>query len=225
MGTGTLREPQGDVGNRLRCRPDHRRSRRITAGTRQLRDEHLEQSSRRRSTRMGRRPRCSSSSANPSVYGQAVTFTATVQSHNRQEAGRQPGSLTFSDGTTPLGTGDMLDASTATYLRTTAHSSCAWGAVSRSRRSTAATATSTSSTSTVLTQTVRKDSTTTVVVILDQSIGLWPIDDLHGNGGGELTAAAVHRRGGSPSETAPRLWVRVRSAMAARPPSRRPLAS
>ena len=48
------------------------------------------------------------SSANPSVFGQAVTFTATVTASARAPA-RPTGTVTFKDGSTTLGTG-TLDA-------------------------------------------------------------------------------------------------------------------
>ena len=49
-----------------------------------------------------------SSSANPSVYGQSVTFTATVSG-----GGAKPtGTVTFKDGTTTLGTGTLSGGST-----------------------------------------------------------------------------------------------------------------
>src|SRR5581483_7146951 len=45
------------------------------------------------------------SSISPSVFGQNVTFTATVTA---QQGGRTPsGSVTFKDGTTTLGTGTL----------------------------------------------------------------------------------------------------------------------
>jgi hypothetical protein len=65
------------------------------------------------------------SSANPSVYGQAVTFTATVAGVS-PGAGTPIGSVTFAEGTTILGTG-TLDASgratfTTSSLRLGSHS-------------------------------------------------------------------------------------------------------
>ena len=47
------------------------------------------------------------SSANPSIYGQAVTFTATVASST---TGTPTGSVTFFDGSTALGPAVPLDA-------------------------------------------------------------------------------------------------------------------
>ena len=57
-----------------------------------------------------------SSSANPSVYGQVVTFTATVTAAS-PGSGTPTGTVTFYDGTTTLGTG-ALSAGVATYSTT-----------------------------------------------------------------------------------------------------------
>ena len=54
-----------------------------------------------------------SSSVNPSVFGQSVTFTATV-TVNAPGAGSPTGTVTFEDGATTLGTG-MLSGGTATF--------------------------------------------------------------------------------------------------------------
>src|SRR5439155_1116337 len=50
-----------------------------------------------------------SSSANPSVVGQAVTFTASVTG-TAPGAGTPSGTVTFQDGATPLGTGTLNGA-------------------------------------------------------------------------------------------------------------------
>jgi hypothetical protein len=50
------------------------------------------------------------SDANPSVYGQDVTFTATVSA----SSGTPTGTVTFFDGTTPIGTGVLDSTGTAT---------------------------------------------------------------------------------------------------------------
>src|SRR5437016_14236730 len=57
------------------------------------------------------------SSANPSVFGQSVTFTATV-APVAPGAGSPSGTVTFLDGTTTLGTG-TLSAGTATFTTST----------------------------------------------------------------------------------------------------------
>ncbi|MGD0464871.1 MAG: Ig-like domain repeat protein, partial [Tepidisphaeraceae bacterium] len=59
-----------------------------------------------------------SSSANPSVFGQSVTFTATVAA-TAPGAGTPTGTVTFEDGSTTLGTG-TLDGSGQTTLSTSA---------------------------------------------------------------------------------------------------------
>ncbi len=56
------------------------------------------------------------SSDNPSVFGQSVTFTATV-SANAPGSGTPTGSVTFEDGTTTLGTG-TLSGGVATFSTT-----------------------------------------------------------------------------------------------------------
>jgi hypothetical protein len=58
-----------------------------------------------------------SSSANPAVSGQAVTFTAVVQA-NAPGAGIPTGSVTFMDGDTILGTGAVDATGTATFTTT-----------------------------------------------------------------------------------------------------------
>ena len=58
------------------------------------------------------------SSANPSVFGQSVTFTATVAA-NAPGSGTPTGTVTFMDGSTSLGTG-TLDGSGQTTLSTSA---------------------------------------------------------------------------------------------------------
>ena len=94
-----------------------------------------------------------SSSANPSVFGQSVTFTATVSS----TSGTPSGTVTFKDGATTLGTG-TLSGGTATYstssLSVSGHTITAvYGGDTNF----------TGSTSSGLTQTVNKGATTTAV--------------------------------------------------------------
>ena len=55
-----------------------------------------------------------SSSVNPSVYGQSVTFTATVTA-NAPGSGTPSGSVIFMDGTSTLGTGTLNASSAATF--------------------------------------------------------------------------------------------------------------
>ncbi len=55
-----------------------------------------------------------SSSANPSVFGQSVTFTATVAAV-APGAGTPSGTVTFKDGTTTLGTGTLNGSGQATF--------------------------------------------------------------------------------------------------------------
>jgi autotransporter-associated beta strand protein len=59
-----------------------------------------------------------SSSANPSVFGQAVTFTATV-SVIAPGAGTPTGIVTFQDGRTPIGTGSLNAMGQATLTTST----------------------------------------------------------------------------------------------------------
>ena len=101
------------------------------------------------------------SSANPSVYGQSVTFTATVTA-SRPGSGVPTGTVTFSDGSTPLGSGTLNASGVATYTTTAFQLSVGSG------QSIAAVyggdVNFTTSTSTALSQTVNQDSTTTSVV-------------------------------------------------------------
>jgi len=98
-----------------------------------------------------------SSSANPSVFSQPVTFTATV-TVNPPGSGVPTGTVTFKDGTTTLGTGTLDGAGHATFttsaLTVASHSITAvyGGDPSFS-----------GSTSSAITQTVNKDGTATTV--------------------------------------------------------------
>src|SRR3989454_135881 len=96
------------------------------------------------------------SSVNPSVFGQSVTFTATVAAV-APGAGTPSGTVTFLDGATTLGTG-TLSGGTATLTTSTlavgSHSiTASYGGDSNFNTSTSA----------VLTQTVNKANTTTTV--------------------------------------------------------------
>ena len=66
-----------------------------------------------------RTPRPSlTSSANPSRFGQSVTFTATV-TVQAPGAGTASGTVTFKDGATTLGTGTLTGAGIATFMTAT----------------------------------------------------------------------------------------------------------
>jgi hypothetical protein len=99
-----------------------------------------------------------SSSSNPSVFSQPVTFTAIVTA-TAPGSGVPTGTVTFKNGTATLGTGTLDGSGHATFTTST----LAVG----SRSITAVYGGSSSfngSTSPVLTQTVNKDATTTTVV-------------------------------------------------------------
>src|SRR5262249_37031160 len=93
------------------------------------------------------------SSANPSVFGQSVTFTATVTA-DAPGAGTPMGTVTFFDGSTQLGTGTLTDG-VATFS-TVALSGAHHHVSSVDRRSHRG---SPASTSPTLPQTVNQDST------------------------------------------------------------------
>src|SRR5207244_1906407 len=128
------------------------------------------------------------SSANPSVFGQSVTFTATVAVVS-PGAGSPSGSVTFLDGATTLGTG-TLSGGTATFatsaLAVGSHSiTASYGGDTNFNTSTSA----------VLTQTVNKANTTTTVAssanpsVFGQSVTF------------TATVAAVAPGAGTPSGT------------------------
>lgn len=95
-----------------------------------------------------------SSSANPSVFSQSVTFAASVTSGG----GTPSGTVTFKDGSTTLGTSNLDGAGHATFSTSTlavaSHSITATYNGSSGF---------TSSTSSILTQTVNQDGTTSAV--------------------------------------------------------------
>ena len=101
-----------------------------------------------------------SSSANPSVYGRQVTFSATVKAA-APGSGTPAGSVTFADGSTPLGSGTLNASGVATYT-TTAFQLGAGGGQSVTAVY-GGDGNFTSSTSNAVTQTVNQDSTTTSV--------------------------------------------------------------
>ena len=132
------------------------------------------------------------SSANPSVYGQSVTFTATVKAAS-PGSGTPTGTVTFYDGSTNLGSG-TLSGGTATLPTTFfvvgSHSITAVYSGDPDF---------TASTSSALTQTVNQAATTTAVVssvnpsVYGQSV------DLHGDGQPQARPAAGRRPARSPS--------------------------
>jgi hypothetical protein len=94
-------------------------------------------------------------SANPAVFGQAVTFTATVKAG----AGTPTGGVTFKEGSAVLGTGTLGAGGTATF--TTSTLAVAGHAITASYVGTASFA---ASSSTALTETVKQATTTTTLV-------------------------------------------------------------
>lgn len=100
------------------------------------------------------------SSVDPSTYGQAVTFTATVTSSVSTSSTAEE-SVTFYDGTTLLGTGTLSSSGVATYTTTPFQLSLGSGqsitAVYGGDQNFAG------STSAVLSQTVNQDGTTTTL--------------------------------------------------------------
>jgi hypothetical protein len=95
-----------------------------------------------------------SSSANPSVFSQSVTFTASVSS----SGGTPTGTVTFKDGTTTLGTSTLNGSGQATF--TTSTLSVASHSITAAFNGSGSFSPSTSS---ALTQTVNKDATTSSV--------------------------------------------------------------
>jgi len=98
-----------------------------------------------------------SSSSNPSVYSQPVTFTATVTA-TAPGGGVASGTVAFKNGTSTLGTGTLNGSGIATFTTST----LAVGASSITAVYGGSTSFNTS-TSPVLTQTVNQDSTTSTV--------------------------------------------------------------
>src|SRR5262249_10255596 len=96
------------------------------------------------------------SSPSPSVTGQAVTLTATV-SPQLPAVGAPGGTVTFNDGTTPLGTVTLVNGSASLVLSTLAAATHSITAVYSGSPDSAA------STSTAVTQTVNQGSTGTTL--------------------------------------------------------------
>ena len=95
------------------------------------------------------------SSANPSAYGQSVTFTATV-SANSPGSGTPAGSVTFTNGTTTLGTVALTGGSASL---STAKLEAGQATITATYKGNSSFITSSGS----LTQTVNQDGTTTAV--------------------------------------------------------------
>jgi hypothetical protein len=98
------------------------------------------------------------SSVNPSVFGQSVTFTATVAA-GAAGSGTPTGTVTFKDGTTTLGTGTLNSSGVATFNT----SSLSVGTHSTITAVYSGDANFTTSTSTAVSQVVNQASTTTTV--------------------------------------------------------------
>ncbi|MGA8763440.1 MAG: Ig-like domain-containing protein [Candidatus Sulfotelmatobacter sp.] len=96
-----------------------------------------------------------SSSANPSIYGTAVTFTATVTS----TGGTPPGVVTFKRGTTAMGKGTLISG-TASYTTKPTQLPAGTSSITAAYAGDAKDA---SSTSVALTQVVNQAATTTVL--------------------------------------------------------------
>ena len=95
-------------------------------------------------------------SANPSVYGQSVTFTATVR-RGGPGSGKPTGTVTFYDGTTTLGTAKLSGGAGKLTIKTLAIGTHSITAVYGGDGN------FTTSTSTALNQTVNQDATTTTI--------------------------------------------------------------
>ncbi len=104
-----------------------------------------------------------SSSAATAVYGEPVTFTATVKA-NSPGSGTPTGSATFYDGTAELGSGTLNSSGVATYMTTPFQLSVGGGQSITAVYS--GDPDFTSSTSSAVSQTVNEDATTTTVVSL-----------------------------------------------------------
>jgi len=110
-----------------------------------------------------------SSSANPSVFGQSVTFTATVTA-NSPGAGTPTGAVTFKDGGSTLGTGTLNNSGQAIFTTSTlkvgSHSiTASYGGDAHFNGSTSSTLTQTTTTTTPTTSTTSTqppDTTTTL---------------------------------------------------------------
>jgi hypothetical protein len=105
-----------------------------------------------------------SSSANPSVFGQSVTFTATVTA-NSPGAGTPTGAVTFKDGGSTLGTGTLNNSGQAIFTTSTlkvgSHSiTASYGGDAHFNGSTSSTLTQTTTTTTPTTSTTSSTTST-----------------------------------------------------------------
>ena len=136
------------------------------------------------------------SSADPSVFGQSVTFTATI-SVTSPGAGMPSGIVTFKDGSTSLGTGNVAGgvATFATSSLTVANHPIT--AVYNGDANFLA------STASALTQTVNRDSTTTAVAsslnpsVAGQSVTFTATVSASSPGSGTATGTVTFRDGAS----------------------------
>ena len=111
------------------------------------------------------------SSANPSVFGQSVTFTATVKAASLG-SGTPSGTVTFYDGSTTLGSATLGGAGTASFtissLSVGSHSiKVSYGGDADFKASTSA----------VLKQSVRASSSSSAAQLVDQALSALPDDD------------------------------------------------
>ena len=140
------------------------------------------------------------SSANPSAFGQAVTFTATVTPASG--GGTPTGTVTFKDGMTTLGTA-TLNGGVATFTTSTPLRS----APTRSPPSTAATPTSAASSS-PLSQEVNPAATTTALTssanpsVFGQSVTFTATVSVPGPGAGTPTGTVTFMDGATALGTA-----------------------
>ena len=111
------------------------------------------------------------SSANPSVFGQSVTFTATVKAAS-PGSGTPSGTVTFYDGSTTLGSATLGGTGTASFTT----SSLSVGSHSI-KVSYGGDADFKASTSAVLKQSVRASSSSSAAQLVDQALSALPDDD------------------------------------------------
>ena len=111
------------------------------------------------------------SSAHPSVFGQSVTFTATVKAAS-PGSGTPSGTVTFYNGSTTLGSATLGGTGTASFTT----SSLSVGSHSI-KVSYGGDADFKASTSAVLKQSVRASSSSSAAQLVDQALGALPDDD------------------------------------------------
>ena len=114
-------------------------------------------------------------SANPAVFGQSVTFSVTVNTV-APATGMPTGTVTFKDGSTVLGTAKLNAHGIATIKVSTLKVGKHTITVSY------AGTTNFSPSSATVTETVNKAATTSTIVGSAQSLGSWPVGNLHGDG-------------------------------------------